>query len=95
MKSEESLNAFYCGFDRTGDAEEQLVVDFWKQTISEYAYSVEQKFTVRTDHLVKRFTLHDRIPCGLPQIIEELHRKESLATREEIMQGDLFDKNGG
>lgn len=42
---------------------------------------------------MKRFTLHDRVPCGLPQIMKELATQGSLATREQIMNGSLYGKN--
>ena len=52
------------------------MVAFWKQTIYEYAYSVRGKFGVRVDHLVKKFTLYGRIPCGLPLIIKKLAKEK-------------------
>jgi len=48
------------------------MISFWKQTVYEYAYSVNNQFGVRLDEMVKRFTLHDRIPCGLPLVMREL-----------------------
>ena len=50
------------------------MLDFWKQTIYEYCYSVENKFGVKVDQMVKKFTLHDRVPCGLPAVMKELRR---------------------
>ena len=90
LQSEECLNAYYRTFDRTGDPEEENMVAFWKQTIYEYAYSVESKFGVKVHHLVKKFTLHSRVPCGLPLIMKELAKQGSLATREDIKTGALF-----
>ena len=65
---------------------------FWKQTIYEYCYSVENKFGVKVNDLTKKFTLHDRVPCGLPLIAKELAKQNSLATRQQILQGSLYDK---
>ena len=61
-------------YDGVGDADEERMLEFWKNTIYEYCYSVENKFGVRADHLMKKFTLHDRVPCGLPAIMSELRR---------------------
>ena len=58
------------------------MLEFWKETIYEYTYSVEKKFGVKVDSMVKKFTLHERIPCGLPAIMKELAKDSHLATRE-------------
>ena len=75
FKSEESLNQYYRQFDEILDADDEHMLEFWKNTIYEYAYSVENKFGVRVDELMKKFTLHDRVPCGLPLIMKELSRR--------------------
>lgn len=51
------------------------MLDFWKTTVYEYCFSVEGSFGVRTDKLMKKFTLHDRVPCGLPTIMRELKKQ--------------------
>ena len=84
---------FYRQYDGVGDADEEQMLNFWKETIYEYCFSVENTFGVRTDHLVKKFTLHDRVPCCLPSIMKELKSKNSLATRDDIYSGALFGKN--
>ena len=43
---------YYLAFEGFGDEDEEKMVAFWKQTIYEYAYSVQGKFGVRVDHLV-------------------------------------------
>ena len=83
---------YYLEFEGFGDSDEEKMVAFWKQTIYEYAYSVRGKFGVRVDHLVKKFTLYGRIPCGLPLIIKKLAKEKQLATREDILSGALFGK---
>ena len=75
LQSEESLNQYYRQFDEIGDADDEQMLEFWKIVIYEYAYSVENKFGVRVDQLMKKFTLHDRVPCGLPLIMKELSRR--------------------
>ena len=87
---EESLNTYYRNFDEVGDADDEKMLEFWKTTIFEYACQVENKFGVRADHLVQRFTMHDRVPCGLPAIMKELTHRQHMATREQILKGALF-----
>ena len=93
FRSEESLNAYYRRFEGTGDHDEQQMVEFWKTTLYEYTMSVEHKFGLRVDDLMKRFTLHDRIPNGLPAIMRELALQKSMASRDDILTGAFFGKN--
>ena len=92
LKSEMALNSYYVMYDGIGDAEEQQMVAFWRQTIHEYQSHVQKAFGVTVDHLVRKFTLHDRVPCGLPGVMQELAKQGSLATRDEVMNGSLFNK---
>ena len=48
------------------------MVTFWRQTLKEYAMTVEFNFALRVDDLVEKFTLHNRIPGGLPAIMKLL-----------------------
>lgn len=92
LRSEETLNRYYVMFDGTGDPEEEEMVAFWRQTVHEYVSHVQKEFGVSVDHLVRRFTLHDRVPCGLPFIMQELEMQGSLTSREQIMNGEFFEK---
>ena len=94
FRTEETLNLYYRAFEDTGDEDEEQMLDFWKQTIYEYAHSVECKFGVKVDQLVKRFTLYDRIPCGLPSVMRQLKSRGVLATRDEVLAGALFENSG-
>jgi hypothetical protein len=45
------------------------VVAFWRETLQEYQHYVHKQLTLRRTDAVKAFTLHNRKPAGLPDII--------------------------
>ena len=80
LQSEEALDIYYREYD--GLEEDEVSIKFWQQTIFEYTAQVNYSFTVKVDDLMRKFTLHDRIPCGLPAIMKEMSKRKTLATKE-------------
>ena len=72
--------------------EEEYLVVFWREVLSEYFAHVTQKVALRRSDLVKVFTLHNRKPAGLNAVIvrylysnhlqSELIKRESFVTRD-------------
>jgi hypothetical protein len=58
--------------------------------VYEYTFEVSKNFTFDTKTLVKQFTLHDRVPMGLPNILKELKVRRKLTTRESILSGAFY-----
>ena len=81
---------YYRTYD--GHEEDEPVLKFWQQTIFEYQGTVQYKFTFKLEDLMQKFTLFDRIPCGLPNIVYELTERGTMATKEQIMNGSLYKK---
>ena len=42
--------------------------------------------------MVKHFTLHERVPTGLPAILRELKARNKLAVRDQILSGEFYKK---
>jgi len=53
------------------------VVAFWRETLQEYQHYVHKQLTLRRADTVKAFTLHNRKPAGLPDIIVRLGKDDS------------------
>lgn len=70
--------------------DEEEAIEFWRQVLYEYSYSVSFEFTVSPKKLVKDFILFDRIPSGLPAIMAVLNKRGRLTTREQILSGQFY-----
>ncbi|TNV73926.1 hypothetical protein FGO68_gene4457 [Halteria grandinella] len=88
FKSEETLHAYYMAYDQT--EEEEYLIVFWREVLTEYFSHVTQKVSLRKSDLVKVFTLHNRKPAGLSAVIDELIKRESFITRDQVLSGDHY-----
>jgi len=41
--------------------------------------------------LVKKFTLHDRVPCCFPEIMQRLVKDRAFATLESLKDGTFYE----
>ena len=71
-------------------SDEEHVLEFWNQTVYEYSYAVSQSFTFDAKTLVRQFTLHDRVPFGLPAVLKELKSRNKLVSKESINSGAFY-----
>lgn len=69
---------------------EEESVEFWRQTIYEYSFSVSFQFEASPKSLVKQFTIFDRVPSGIPAIMQVLFNRGILSTREEMLSGTYY-----
>ena len=51
LQSPETLDILYSRYD--GYEDEESTVEFWKNTLYEYSYSVSHEFTLNSEKLVK------------------------------------------
>jgi len=71
-------------------SDEEESVEFWRQTIYEYSYSVSFQFEASPKQLVKQFTIFDRVPSGIPAIMQVLCNRGILSTREDMLSGQFY-----
>jgi len=69
------------------------VLNWWEEVLNEYSFDVSQEFTLSATALKKLFTCHNRVPCGLPNIMMALKKQQKLATKADIISGALFEKS--
>lgn len=89
--SEESLHAYYLSYDKTED--EEYVLSFWREIIEEYYSHVSRKMTANKSELIKAFTLHQRRPAGLSNILDELVTRRVFVTPDMILSGEFYKQN--
>jgi hypothetical protein len=49
--------------------DEEYAVMFWKEVLYEYFYQVQYKLTLKKSDIIKAFTIHNRKPSGLSNIM--------------------------
>lgn len=86
-----SLKAIEPYFSDLDDVEqEEPKIQFWRQITYEYCFAVTKSFEISTAKMQKDFQMFDRRPGCLPDILQELHRRKVLATREELLSGRFY-----
>ena len=89
FSSQKAVEPYFSDFDDDMEFDEPKIL-FWKQVAYEYCFTVTKSFEVSTDKMLRDFTMFDRRPGCLPQILLELHARGVLATREDLMSGRYY-----
>lgn len=67
------------------------MVQFWKVTIKDYQKEVSKSAFLDIQQLMKDFTLHGRVPNGIPEIVSKLVKERQFATVDSLADGSFYE----